>query len=347
MRAIFPSSLAQTETMRLTLQRKQSALAKAEIEIGTGRHADVAIALGGRMSAVVDMRALSTELEAIEHSNGQVKGRFDTAQSALSAIGDVAQDLFASIVAARQSGADRSVLIDDARSRMEQLQALSRSTSDGVFVLSGINAGAPPLDDYLANPPGSAKTAVATAFSGLVAGAGGQTSMISAADMQTYLDTTFSALFDDPSWGSAFSSAATEGMTHRISINETIEAPVTANDPAIRDLYEVLAGLLDSDIENLNAEAFDVLADRLAKTAASASSAIAGAQSSLGIAQERLAKATDRIVLERATLERRVGAEESVDSYEVATRITSLMTALETSYSMTARLMNMTLLKYL
>ena len=347
MKAIFPSSLAQTETMRLTLQRKQSALAKAEIEIGTGRHADVGATLGGRLSGVVDLRALSTELAAIEHSNGIVKSRFDTTQSALSAIGKIAEDLFASIVAARQSGADRSLLIDDARSRMEQLQALSRSTSEGAFVFSGINASATPLDDYLADPPGSARTAVTAVFSGLVAGAGGQASKISAADMQTYLDTTFSSLFDDPSWSSAFSSAAMEGMTHRISINETIEAPITANDPALRELYKVLAGLIDSDIENLDAEAFDVLADRLAKSAASASSAIARAQASLGVEQERLAKATDRIVLERATAERQVGAEEGVDSYEVATRITSLMTALETSYSMTARLMNMTLLKYL
>lgn len=347
MKAIFPSSLAQTETMRLTIQKSRTAMAAAEIEVSSGRKSDVGLAIGSSLSDVIDLRGLGLQFESIQQSNAAASTRLDVTQSALGAMGQLGNELFAAVAAVRQSGGERSVLLEGARSAMEQLLTLSKSTSGGAFVFSGVNTDTPPLDDYLSNPTGAARTAVQSAFAGLVAGVGGNAADIAGSDMASYLDTVFAAIFEDPSWGSVISSADERTLVNRISMTATAETSVTINNVAIRELYSALAAVLDSDIEALSADAFGALADRLGELATRASAGIARLQSSVGIMQERLAKATDHIVLEKSVLERSIGEFEGVDAYEAATRLMTLRNGLETSYSVTARLQDLSLLKFL
>jgi flagellar hook-associated protein 3 FlgL len=57
--------------------------------------------------------------------------------------------------------------------------------------------------------------------------------------------------------------------------------------------------------------------------------------------------ASDQMSLQMNLLSTQVGGLESVNTYEVATRITDLQTQIETSYSLTSQLQQLSLVKYL
>lgn len=347
MKAIFPSSLAQAETMRLTLQKGRTALDKAQIEVGSGRHADIGLALGSRVAEVIDKRALMLEIEAIQQSNTVVRTRVEDSQSTLSALGDLANGLFSTITAARQAGADRSVLLQEAHSGMAQLLSLTGTASAGVHLFSGANVDVSPLDNYLAAPPSGGRSAVQGGFAALAVGAGGDASQISGADMQDYLDGAFATLFDDPSWGNLFSVADDHRLVSRISLSDSVNTSISVNEGAFRELFSAYAAIIDGDVIDLNIDAFQVMADHVGELAGSSAANFARLQSTLGLSEERLAKANERNVIVLAALEKGIGQSEQVDPYEAATRLTTVMNTLEASYAVMARLQNLTLLKYL
>lgn len=344
MRAIFPSSLAQTELMRLTIQRRQTELARAEIEASSGRHSDMGRALRVELASAFDMRTVGAELEALKQTGDSAAVRLGQTQSALGAIAELADGFFASLLTARQSGGDRGLLIDDARSRLASLTQLLGASSDGIYLFSGQRSDVAPLGDYLKEPVASPRTVVQAAFS---AAFPGSISDISPADMTAYLDTTFAGLFSDASWSSLFSSAHDSALVSRIGRNDVVETSVTANEPSIRAIYQALVATIDTGIDDLSADAFDAFADKVSALAGGGSSEIARLQSRVGIVQERLAKASERISYERSVIEQRVDKLEGVDAFEVAVRLNSTADALEASYAVTARLQGFSLLKYL
>ena len=71
-------------------------------------------------------------------------------------------------------------------------------------------------------------------------------STITAAQMQTFLDTTFDAEFASPAWNANWSTASDQTMRSRISTTEIVDTSVSANEPAFRKLamaYTMLSDL--------------------------------------------------------------------------------------------------------
>jgi len=349
MKAMLPSTLALRETSRQTIGRLQTELAQAQIEVSSGRHADVGNAIGRDVAAALDIRRISTDLDALAQSNAIVSVRYQQTQSALGVARELAEGFMETLFSSMQSGGDRSTLIEDAKSRLGTLIDVLSTTSNGVYVFSGINASEPPLTSYLVEPPGAGRTAVTTASTTAFGFAPDdpQASAITPGQMETYLDGSFAGLFDDPAWQSTFSAASSTSLRDRISARDTIEQPVTANSDGLRSLFKVLVATIDSGAEALSADTFRTFAESGIKATGAAVNGIVRSQSDLGIAEDRLAKASDRINLERDIVERRVAELEGVDSYEAATRLNTLVTQLETSYAVTARLQQLTLLSYL
>ncbi|MGL4397205.1 MAG: flagellin, partial [Hyphomicrobium sp.] len=65
------------------------------------------------------------------------------------------------------------------------------------------------------------------------------------------------------------------------------------------------------------------------------------------LSQERTALATERMSIQMDIISTHVGKLESVDPAEVSVRVTALMTQIETSYALTARLHQLSLVNYL
>lgn len=349
MKADTISSFVARDIQRSSMARNQTSLVDALKEFSTGRHADVGKALGGRVGGVLDMRNIVSTLTSLKNTNAVVKQRMDHIQSSFSAMRDLGAEFSEATLGVHKLGADPGLLVADAKARITTMGDVLRTSTNGVYAFSGLNISAPPVDDYLSDPPSAARTAVIAAFTTAFGFPPDdpQVKDITAAQMEAYIDGPFAALFEEPQWSTNFSHATDEVMRDRISQREEIDTSATANDRGIRQIYFALTLAIDSGVERLNPQAYEVVASRIAQTSSEGGHNIAASQARVGVVEERLAQANERIAIEQKTLELRIGELEGVDSFEAADRLSLLETRIEASYAVTARLQRLTLLNYL
>lgn len=349
MKADTVSTLSANEIMRTTMARNQTRLNQTLQEFSTGRHADVGRTLGTRTGAVLDMRHIMGDLTGLKSTNAVVGGRLEDAQASIDGIRKLTAGLVDTALSVRQSGAEPALLVADAKSRFGSIFDMLSVTTNGTYVFSGTNASVPPVDKYLSEPPGPARTAVIAAFTTEFGFPPDdpQVATITPAQYQAYLDGPFAALFEEPSWSANFSNATDQVMRDRISAREEVNSSVTANDSGIRKMFYAMALAIDGGIEHMSADTRELASGRIVATASSATYDMVRQQSEIGMVQERLAQANERIDLEAQALQRRVSGAEEVDAFEVAERLGLMMSRIEASYSVTARMQKLSLLNYL
>jgi flagellar hook-associated protein 3 FlgL len=323
------------------------ALARATKEATTGRLADIGLGLGALTGRDVVLRADLTDIDKLVDTNGLVSGHLDVAVHRVGELIDRAQAFQKDLLAARNSASGGIIIAQTARANLDNLIATSNVTMDGEYLFGGINTGVAPLTDYTTGS--TSKTAVDAAFlstfgfpqsSPLVSG-------ITAANMQTFLDTTFKAQFDDPAWGANWSTASDVVMRSRISTTETIDSSVSANEPAFRKLAMAYTMLNDLGTQNLNQAALQAVIDTATRTVGAAIADLAGVGARLGTAQEQTSNATTRLKVQEDLITRQITAMEEVDPTEASVRVTSLQNQLETSLALTARIQKLSILNYL
>ena len=74
---------------------------------------------------------------------------------------------------------------------------------------------------------------------------------------------------------------------------------------------------------------------------------LANLSSSTGIVENRVKNASERIDMQVDLFETNIQDLEGVDPYEASTRVSTLLQQIETSYALTARIQQLSLVKYL
>jgi len=348
MKTSLVSTSAISLAAQLSVARLQAQLVDAQKEVSTGRYADVGATLGNKTGQSVSMRQEQARLQAIIDSNGPVATRLDATQSTLKSIASQAQSFLNDLMASR-TGDVQSSLQGEAASGLKSLIGMLNAQIDGTYLFAGINADVRPVADYSETPPSANKQAVDDAFFAAfgISQSDAGVANISADDMQSFLDTSFADLFKDPAWKSTWSQASDQNVRSRISNSELIDTSANANNDAIRALvsaYTMVAGVGTS---KLNEGAYQKVVDKAAELVGSAMQGLTGMQADLGTVQQRVTDANSRMTAQQDIITTHIGALEGVDPYEASSRLNSLMTQIETAYSMTARIQKLSLLNYL
>ena len=348
MKTAFPSTASIAEASRLTVLRLQSQLTDAQKEVSTGRYADVGQTLGASTAQTVSLRQEQTRLQAMMDSNGLVSTRLDSTQAALNSIGQDAQS-FLDQLAGANNGNVQSLLQSEAKTSLSALVGTLNTQVNGAYIFAGINADVKPVAAYDQSPPGANQQAVADAFSATFgfSQSDPQVANISASDMQNFLDTSFSDMFTESGWKSTWSSASDQNVRSRISNSELIDTSASANADPMRKLASAYTMLADLGTANLSSVAFQAVVKKASTLTAEAIQGLADVQANLGSAQQRVTAANSGMTIQSDLITNHLNGLEGVDPYEASSRLTSLMTQMETAYSMTARLQKMSLLNYL
>ena len=349
MNVTAPSTLALREMLRTSMARTQVHLDEASAEVASGRHDDMGLALGADTARVIDLRGMTDEIDTILHTNDLLSSQLSQTQSSMTAMVALADGFFETLVASRSGGVDRAIVVADARARLEAVTDIVSSTNNGAFIFGGDNTAVRPLEEYYTEPPTGARLAIHTAFAqefGFLPD-DPQASTISASRMQSYVTGAFSAHFQDPVWQAEFSSASDTAIATRISVTETTESPVSANSPGVRGLIAAFVAVIDSGTDALDAEEFDQLMDTAGSMARSAGTALVRSQAEVGVLQDRIAVANDRMTLQRNLLAKDSARAESVDVLEASSRLTRLIGQLDVSFAVTSRLQQLSILNYL
>ena len=350
MKTTFISSHAIGQTLRTQIMRSQSQLAEAQVELSSGRLADVGNSLGASSNVIVHLRQELGQMNAFRQSTFTAEFKLDVVQSTLQAISFDAEEFIGQLIAARDNGEAGAQLAEQqARAMLVSLVDKLGITANGSYLMGGINSGEKPVSDYWAEPTSPSRASVHAEF---LAEFGFHSddvavSNINSGQIENFFTGAYASLFDEPAWSANWSVATDEVKTTRITRTEEVQTSISANHSAIRKLALVYTAVSDLGTSNLSKDAFESLADMAIGVAGEALHEISTLQASIGVAQERTAKASVRHESQSLLVSERLTDIEGIDAFEASTRVNTLLTQIETSYAVTARIQGMSILNFI
>jgi flagellar hook-associated protein 3 FlgL len=338
-----------SSALRNSILNLQSQLSQTQSEISSGRIVDLGVTLGAKVSEDYNLSFRGADIKSIIDSNSIVSARLGATQNALSSLSEAAQSFLNSLVAAQSNGSDAATIQNQASTNLKSLISTLNTTWNQDYIFGGINTNSPPMVDYFANPPSTNKQAVDQAFTtffGFSQSAAGVGS-ITASQMQSFLSGSLSSLFSSANWGNDWSSASSQQIQSRISLSQSVSTSISASDPALQQLTMAYTMVADLGTANLSDPAFQTVVQTATQTLQQAVSGLTQLQASVGVMQHNVSSANQMMSLQQNAITTQIGSLENVDPYEAATRLNNLMTQIEMSYTLTARIQQLSLSKYI
>ncbi len=347
MKATSVSSAGLSNAMRYSQMRMQVDLVKAQKELDTGRVADLGLALGARTAQSVTFARDLDRLKTIVDSNGLVAARLTSTQDALGQLSSQAQTLLSSLMSNTSGDLTNTVTGDSGTAALQALTSLLNTSINGEYLFAGTNTDVKPIGDFSA--PGSpAKAAFDASFLAYFGFPQDDPAAadISAADMDDFLTTEIEPQFLDSGWAN-WSSATDQSIVSRIALNETTETSVSANNDGVRKL--AMAATIVSQLMSgsISAQARQTVVDRATTLASESIGNLSQTMAQTGIVQQRVSDANTRMNTQIDLFTRHIGDLEGVDPYEAMNRVNELTTHIQTSFALTARIQQLSLLNFL
>lgn len=343
------STYTMTASLRSVIANLQTDLARSQKEMTTGVHADLAATLGVRASRSFSLAGTKETIEALRNTNKLVTARLDASQSALDSLLADARNMRATLLAAQNNGGQKEAIIMQARQGLATLIAKLNSGDGEGFLFGGIKSDQPPIVNYFASPAASNKLALDSAFAAAFGFGQGDPAVsgITQAQLESFLSGDFQSLFSDVGWRADWSSASDHPLQSQIGLSRVIDSSITANEPALQKLAEAYAMVGDLGAENMNRQTYGALLRTATATVDAAIGLLTKAQARVGVMQGDVRNASETMGVQSNSILLQLQDIEGVDQTEAAARVNGLMTQIEAAYTLTSRISQLSLTKYL
>lgn len=345
MKTTFISSATLWNSPRATLDKLQSELVKANKEVVTGRHSDVGLALGRTTGKSLSLRQERATLDALTDSNSSATLRLKSTSAALDQVRTSADNFRNALVGMRVGAQDVPLVKSQARAAFEKMVSAANENIGGQYLFGGVNSKVRPLNAY--EP--AAAAAISKAFSDhflFPKTDGAQVANITPDELKAFIEGPLTTLFDTQ-WKGVWSNASDQNIQSLISPAERVETSANANDAAFRQLAMGYVMAFDLGVENLSDATREYLMNEVIGTLGDGISAVTELQADLGTVQQKIEEANERMSLQKTFFEERVTDFEAVDPAEAKVRVDQLSTQIQTSYSLTVQLNQLSLIKFI
>jgi flagellar hook-associated protein 3 FlgL len=344
----FVPSFFLSSTLRQGILAGQATLSNDEVELTTGRDADVGLTLGSQTGQSVTLHSQESLLQTIESSNNTASTVLSSTQTILTSLQSTAQDFLNSLLdtnggAAPFEQTTQTTAMNDLQGLISQLN----TNVAGQFIFGGINSSVPPITAYTTGSTN--QQAVAAAFQGAFgfSQSDPNVSSITSTQMQGFLSTQFSTLFQGTNWSSAWSAASDTPVVSQISPSQTVVTSVSANQSAFQDLAQAYTMMGDLGTANLSPGAFQTAVSSAETLLQQAITGLTNIGAGLGTTQQAITSANNFMSTQMNTLTTQIGKLEDVDSLSVQSQETDVQTQIETAFQLTSQLQQLSLVKFL
>jgi flagellar hook-associated protein 3 FlgL len=244
---------------------------------------------------------------------------------------------------------------DQTKASMTAFTSAANTSLNGEYLFSGINTDVEPFVAY--TPTSPAKASYDAALGTFIAAQPAQVPPLSSvaqfteAQMTDFIENTLAPMFEEPSvpgssWAD-WSSASSQNMTSRISAGEVIQSSTNANTDGMRKF--ALASVISSELlsVSLSDSVRAVVTEKAVGYMGEAVTGLIGSHSSLGLSQERVKKANTSIEAQTKIMKAHQLDLEGIDAFAASVQLKTLQTQLETSYTLTSRLQQLSLINFL
>ncbi|MEN0000090.1 MAG: flagellar hook-associated family protein [Pseudomonadota bacterium] len=339
------SSLAINMGLRSTTASLQENLVRLQDEVVTGRFADTGLEIGERMRDLTSLRNEITRIEQFKVTQSRADTFLTGTQDALSQVSDIAQDFMASLVPAIGDNLQRPLVSQSAADGLETAVARLNAQIGGVSLFGGENTDGSAMEDYEGSAlQASVEAAFVTRFGFAISDPA--TAGITAAQMDDFLANDLEPLFASPAW-SGISNASDNAIVNRISDEVTVQIGVTANEEAVRDLFAGMVAAYAFYGSDLGADALDSVGTFALEKTSTSVNGFSQLRSEVGLTQARLARNGEQLDAQMRLLTTFTAEMEQVDVFEKSAELNSVITQIEISYSITSRVQQLSIMRFL
>lgn len=343
---------------RRTVELATANLQKSAQEMTTGRKVDVYSDLGPMAAVTLSLRTTELQTRAYLTSNGVLSSKIEAMLTAIDSVRETVSGIFQNVsVNSSRRTAESATLQLEAQNALKTIISTMNLSYNGDFLFSGVSSEKTALQSWEGTNSNTTYSPKAVLQS--IVGSG-PTNASDAASMIADIDSVYSSSYGaDPNMnfeatfynGKAEldgSGNANVRVSARIESNRVLDYGVQANDEAFKDLQKGLAMLASVDVSKLQDDgAYKAWMQGAANALSSGISKALTTSTRMGfylqIIEDTKIRQADLSFIYRT----RINDFESVDPYEAATRVKSLETQLQASYSISARLSKLTILNYL
>ncbi|MGF0537364.1 flagellar hook-associated family protein [Agrobacterium sp. ES01] len=348
------SNLSVQNAMRLTILQAQNELIDTQKEVTTGQYADIGAELGSRTTLSLDLSRESTRLLSLIDTNGIATQRLESSQAAMEQMSVSNQTIKEQLTLLQGSGDETTTnaAMQEIGNALATFTNAANTAVVGEYLFAGINTDVRPLVDYQDTTTGlqaSFDTAFQTYFgftqtdpaTATIAATGPSPSM------DDFLTTVVEPMFDEPSWSTNWSNATDETMKTRISQTEVVQTSATLNSDGMKKFMMSAVVALELAPMNLSDETRGVVIDTVTGYNNVALSGIDAERTQLGLSQERVKDASASLEIQQDIMENSFNSMVEVDVYEASTKVNNLLSLVETSYTLTSKIQQLSLVNFL
>ncbi|GER08590.1 hypothetical protein GCM10007972_23700 [Iodidimonas muriae] len=351
MAMITPSTLGAQLRAANQVRNLEGDVARFQEASVTGRKTDLASEGPGVLATLTDLRARFSRIEADRQSIDLFQSRADLKQQAMQSL----DAPLTQVVTIAATGLDdlnetvRASLQNAARGALDEVVAALNVSDGSRFLFSGVAGDRSPLQDFATVNP-------ATGFSpkDVIDAAILANPPVDAASATTFL-ASLDDIFNDvgpagQNFEETFYNGAPSGSPRveaRLADDVTVSMGMDANDGAVRDIIKGLAVFASFDPAGLAPDAYRTIMQGAFDSLTSGLDDLRVAQSQLGNDQRLAANISTRNDALSGLINERVVTLESADPFETQIRLQGLIGQLETAFTLTSRIANLSLINFL
>ncbi|MCJ8520840.1 flagellar hook-associated protein 3 FlgL [Pseudorhizobium tarimense] len=363
MKTSFISSLSVQTTMRYAVAKAQQDMVAAQQEVTTGRHADVGVALGATTARSLDLTRDVLRIKSMLTTNSLATQRLESSEEALSKMSDQSQEMMNALITLGDS-TDATMIATfqtSIQTALDTVVGFANTSVNGEYLFAGINTDVKPLEN-ISDADSAAREAIDRELDLFLADqvppvTKDQMTEAQANAFLTKMEEIFAGkqvltpvppeTVGEDFWSTFVSNASDASMRSRVSQSEIVDTSTSANEKGVRDLVftafvsEMFLNAATSD------EGRKVAAARAMASIGTAKLGIDQERTRLGLSAERVKKADESLNAQKNIIETHLNDLESVDAYEASTRVKGLEALIETAYTLTARLQQLSLVNFL
>jgi len=314
-----------------TIKTELNALAES---LSSGKVTDLTKALNGD----------TARYSGIRYSLSQLDGYNQVATETQQTLANI-QTVLSKVDSSRSATAERLLLVNDSSSaaQIDEAASSARGTFEEIVLALNTRIADRALmggNDVIGAPLSSAETMLVDI----------ETALGGAVDQAT-ISATVEAWFNDPAGG--FFTNGYQGDTaapaeRRVSGNRTVEIDARADDPAIRLVLQGAAlAALANDLPGLDQETKSGMLQEAASQLYGSGSDLVAVQARIGFTEASVGRVLAETNAEQNTLRLAQNDLSLADPFETASRLQATQLQLETFFSVTARMSQLSLLRFI
>jgi len=326
--------LAQSYLIRHRNSSIKNDITRLTEELATGQTNDVRNLLVGNYAFLADVERKNVVLGGYAVATSEATQFTSAMQLNLDAFYDQTQRLTTAMIGAgtSPSGATVQDLADEAYNGLTAMFNTMNAHSAGRQLFSGNTTNQPPMTD------------VDTVLADLTAAISGA---VTPDDMLTQA----TAWFNDPAGfvASAYQGSASAMTDFDVSVNESVSLDLRANDPLFFAAFRgaALSALANDPAFGLDPAQQTELFGLTARELLNGQSGVVSAQARVGFAEARLDRIATRNAAEVTSLNIAKNTLLEIDPFEAATKLEEAQFQLQSLYSVTVRMSQLSLVNYL